>query len=233
VAAGADVILIAGGKVALPTPLNVTRIDVLSAQDMLKAAQQCVDGTHSALQYLPEDADEHPHEHSHDHSHHHDDCGCGEEHQHEHAENESAGIKVADIFIATAAVADYRTLEAAPQKIKKTQDAMTLNLVKNPDILATISLAHPELFVVGFAAETQDVERYARGKLLSKDLDLIACNDVSRADIGFASDDNAMQVFFSERYEHDNVILEKASKDEIAEQLATIIGETIWQRHQA
>ena len=233
VAAGAEVILIAGGKVALPTPLNVTRIDVLSAQDMLIAAQQCVNGTHSALQYLPEDADEHSHEHSHDHSHHHDDCGCGEAHQHEHAENESAGIKVADIFIATAAVADYRTLDAAPQKIKKTQDAMTLNLVKNPDILATISLAHPELFVVGFAAETQDVERYARGKLLSKDLDLIACNDVSRADIGFASDDNAMQVFFSERYEHDNVILEKASKDEIAEQLATIIGETIWQRHQA
>ncbi|MBK3392578.1 bifunctional phosphopantothenoylcysteine decarboxylase/phosphopantothenate--cysteine ligase CoaBC [Psychrobacter sp. M9-54-1] len=230
VAAGAEVILIAGGKVALPTPLNVTRIDVLSAQDMLIAAQQCVDGTHSALQYLPEEYHDHSHDHSHEHSH---DCGCGEEHQHEHAENESAGIKVADIFIATAAVADYRTLDAAPQKIKKTQDAMTLNLVKNPDILATISLAHPELFVVGFAAETQDVERYARGKLLSKDLDLIACNDVSRADIGFASDDNAMQVFFSERYEHDNVILEKASKDEIAEQLATIIGETIWQRHQA
>lgn len=238
VAAGADVILIVGGKVALPTPLNVTRIDVLSAQDMLIAAQQCVDGTHSALQYLPEDADEHSHkhshEHSHDHSHHHDDCDCGEAHQleHKHAENESS-VKVADIFIATAAVADYRTLDAAPQKIKKTQEAMTLDLVKNPDILATISLAHPELFVVGFAAETQDVERYARGKLLSKDLDLIACNDVSRADIGFASDDNAMQVFFSERYEHDNVILEKASKDEIAKQLATIIGETIWQRHQS
>lgn len=238
VAAGADVILIVGGKVALPTPLNVTRIDVLSAQDMLIAAQQCVDGTHSALQYLPEDADEHSHkhshEHSHDHSHHHDDCDCGEAHQleHKHAENESS-VKVADIFIATAAVADYRTLDAAPQKIKKTQEAMTLDLVKNPDILATISLAHPELFVVGFAAETQDVERYARGKLLSKDLDLIACNDVSRADIGFASDDNAMQVFFSERYEHDNVFLEKASKDEIAKQLATIIGETIWQRHQS
>ncbi len=239
VAAGADVILIVGGKVALPTPLNVTRIDVLSAQDMLIAAQQCVDGTHSALQYLPEDADEHSHkhshEHSHDHSHHHDDCGCGEAHEHEneHAENESAGIKVADIFIATAAVADYRTLDAAPQKIKKTQDAMTLDLVKNPDILATISLAHPELFVVGFAAETQDVERYARGKLLSKDLDLIACNDVSRADIGFASDDNAMQVFFSERYEHDSVTLKKASKDEIAAQLVALIGEAVWQRHNA
>lgn len=238
VAAGADVILIAGGKVALPTPLNVTRIDVLSAQDMLKAAQQCVDGTHSALQYLTEEdhdnSHDHSHEHSHDHSHHHDDCGCGEEHQHEHAEIiTDDSVKVADIFIATAAVADYRTEEAAPQKIKKTQDAMTLSLVKNPDILATISLAHPELFVVGFAAETQDVEHYARGKLVSKDLDLIACNDVSRADIGFASDDNAMQVFFSERYEHDSVILEKASKDEIAKQLATIIGEIIWQRHQS
>ena len=242
VAAGAEVILIAGGKVALPTPLNVTRIDVLSAKDMLIAAQQCVDGTHSALQYLPEEDDEHSHdhmheyahEHSHEHAHHHDDCGCGEEHQHEHTEiiNDD-NVKVADIFIATAAVADYRTEEAAPQKIKKTQEAMTLSLVKNPDILATISLAHPELFVVGFAAETQDVERYARGKLVSKDLDLIACNDVSRADIGFASDDNAMQVFFSERYEHDSIILEKASKDEIAEQLATIIGETIWQRHQS
>ncbi len=242
VASGAEVVLIAGGKVALPTPLNVTRIDVLSAKDMLIAAQQCVDGTHIALQYLPEEDDEHSHdhihehshEHSHDHSHHHDDCGCGEEHQHEHTETINDGsVKVADIFIATAAVADYRTEEAAPQKIKKTQGAITLSLVKNPDILATISLAHPELFVVGFAAETQDVEHYARGKLLSKDLDLIACNDVSRADIGFASDDNAMQVFFSERYEHDSIILEKASKDEIAEQLATIIGETIWQRHNA
>ena len=244
VAAGADVILIAGGKVALPTPLNVTRIDVLSAKEMLIAAQQCVDGTHSALQYVPEDEHDHSHDHEHDHSHqheHHGECDCGDDHSHshnhsheiddeEHAHSENQNV-MADIFIATAAVADYRTEEAAPQKIKKTQDAMTLSLVKNPDILATISLAHPALFVVGFAAETQDIERYARGKLVSKDLDLIACNDVSRADIGFASDDNAMQVFFSERYEHDSVTLEKASKDKIAEQLAGIIGETIWQRH--
>lgn len=251
VAAGADVILIAGGKVALPTPLNVTRIDVLSAKEMLMAAQQCVDGTHSALQYVPEDEHDHSHDHDHDHEHdhshqheHHGECDCGDDHSHNYSHNHSHEIDdkqhhahsenqnvMADIFIATAAVADYRTEEAAPQKIKKTQDAMTLSLVKNPDILATISLAHPALFVVGFAAETQDIERYARGKLVSKDLDLIACNDVSRADIGFASDDNAMQVFFSERYEHDSVTLEKASKDKIAEQLAGIIGETIWQRH--
>lgn len=242
VAAGADVILIAGGKVALPTPLNVTRIDVLSAKEMLIAAKQCVDGTHSALQYVPEDEHDHPHDHDHSHQHeHHGECDCGDDHSHshnhsheiddkQHAHSENQNV-MADIFIATAAVADYRTEEAAPQKIKKTQDAMTLSLVKNPDILATISLAHPALFVVGFAAETQDIERYARGKLVSKDLDLIACNDVSRADIGFASDDNAMQVFFSERYKSEAVTLEKASKDKIAEQLAGIIGETIWQRH--
>ena len=226
VAAGAEVVLIAGGKVALPTPLNVTRIDVLSAKEMLLAAQQCVDGTHSALQLVFEDEHDHSHEHHHDHSHHH-------HHHEEHDDGDSINddsVRVADIFIATAAVADYRTEEAAPQKIKKTQDAMTLSLVKNPDILATISLANPDLFVVGFAAETQDVERYARGKLISKNLDLIACNDVSRADIGFASDDNAMQVFFSDRYEKEAITLEKASKDKIAEQLARIIGESIWQR---
>ncbi|AGP49768.1 phosphopantothenoylcysteine decarboxylase [Psychrobacter sp. G] len=230
VAAGADVILIAGGKVALPTPLNVTRIDVLSAKEMLTVAQQCVTGTHSTLQYMVEDEHDHSHDHSHEHTHAHlhGDCDCDDEHT---DAIDDGSVKMADIFIATAAVADYRTEEAAPQKIKKTQDAMTLSLVKNPDILATISLAHPELFVVGFAAETQDVERYARGKLLSKDLDLIACNDVSRADIGFASDDNAMEVFFSTHYEHDSIILDKASKDKIAEQLTTIIGEAIWQRH--
>ena len=228
VAAGADVILIAGGKVALPTPLNVTRIDVLSAKEMLTVAQQCVTGTHSTLQYMVEDEHDHSHDHMHEHSHDHGDCDCDDQHT---DAIDDGSVKMADIFIATAAVADYRTEEAAPQKIKKTQDAMTLSLVKNPDILATISLAHPELFVVGFAAETQDVERYARGKLLSKDLDLIACNDVSRADIGFASDDNAMEVFFSTHYEHDSIILDKASKDKIAEQLTTIIGEAIWQRH--
>ncbi len=229
VAAGAEVILIAGGKVALPTPLNVTRIDVLSAKDMLIAAQQCVDGTHSELQLDFEYEHDHDHSHDHSHEHHHGDCGCGDEHELPQADTGHQFVK-ADIFIATAAVADYRTEEAAPQKIKKTQDAMNLSLVKNPDILATISLAHPELFVVGFAAETQDVERYARGKLAAKALDMIACNDVSRADIGFASDDNAMQVFFSGRYERDAITLDKTSKDKIAERLAGIIGETIAQR---
>ena len=249
VEAGANVILIAGGKVALPTPLNVTRIDILSAKEMLVVAQQCVTGTHPALYSIDDE-----HEHIHQHHHEHGDCDCHEaqgqggrdytshSNQQRTIDNETGNVsdgnayndnksrsRLADIFIATAAVADYRTEEAAPQKIKKTQDAMTLNLVKNPDILATISLAHPELFVVGFAAETQDVERYARGKLVDKDLDMIACNDVSRADIGFASDDNAIQVFFAKQYEYDSVTLDKASKDKIAEQLTKIIGEALLQ----
>ena len=241
VEAGAQVILIVGGKVALPTPLGVTRIDVLSAEDMLIAAQQCVDGSHVSMQAMDtissHNSDSHEHSHQHDHFHQDGSCDCHHEHEYEQSDTHThtpvatePQSLAADIFISTAAVADYRTEEAAPQKIKKTQQSMSLNLVKNPDILATISLAHPQLFVVGFAAETQDVERYARGKLVAKDLDLIACNDVSRKDIGFASDDNAMQVFFAKRYEHEAVTLEKASKDKIAQQLATIIGETLHQR---
>jgi phosphopantothenoylcysteine decarboxylase/phosphopantothenate--cysteine ligase len=132
-----------------------------------------------------------------------------------------------EVFIATAAVADYRTKDAAPQKIKKTQEAMTLELVKNPDILATISHDYPDIFMVGFAAETQDVEKYARGKLASKNLDMIACNDVSRSDIGFASDDNAMEVFFAEQYQQAPVPLDKASKDKIAEQLVALVGKQL------
>ena len=228
--AGAEVILIAGGKVALPTPLGVTRIDVLSAKDMLITSQLCVEGRHPAVASLYQEHQYQDHT-APAHHHNHEDCDCNDI-EIDNSTHKKDGTRLTDIFIATAAVADYRTEEAAPQKIKKTQEAMSLSLVKNPDILATISLAHPELFVVGFAAETQDVEHYARGKLVAKDLDIIACNDVSRSDIGFASDDNAMQVFFAKNYEREAISLDKASKDDIAKQLATIIGETIGQsRH--
>lgn len=215
--AGANVTLIAGGKVQLPTPFGVNRIDVLSAQDMLKVAHQCAKGEIGFACCSDED---HEHHHSHHHSHAHS-------HHHEHDEFgndiEAEPVSTAtDIFIATAAVADYRTKEAAPQKIKKTQDEMLLELVKNPDILATIAHDYPHIFVVGFAAETQDVEKYARGKLSAKNLDMIACNDVSRTDIGFASDDNAMTVFFKGKA--DSVSLEKASKDKIATDLVNLIG---------
>ena len=215
--AGARVTLIVGGKVPLPTPLLVNRIDVLSAEEMLMTARQC------ASDDICECHHDHDHDHPHhDHAHHH--------HHHDHDEFgndiEVEPVSTAtDIFIATAAVADYRTRDVVPQKIKKTQDQMSLDLVKNPDILATIAEEFPEVFVVGFAAETQDIEKYARGKLEAKNLDMIACNDVSRTDIGFGSDDNAMTVFFRDRAA--GATLEKASKDKIAEQLVALIGENL------
>ena len=211
--AGARVTLIVGGKVPIPTPLLVNRIDVLSAEEMLMTARQC------ASDDICDCHDDHDHDHHHhDHDHHH--------HDHDEFGNdiEVEPVRTAtDIFIATAAVADYRTRDVVPQKIKKTQDQMSLDLVKNPDILATIAKEFPEVFVVGFAAETQDIEKYARGKLDAKNLDMIACNDVSRTDIGFGSDDNAMTVFFRDRAA--GATLEKASKDKIAEQLVALIGE--------
>ncbi len=208
--AGARVTLIVGGKVPLPTPLLVNRIDVLSAEEMLMTARQC------ASDDICECHDHHHHDHDH-HHHDHDEFGNDIE-----VEPVSTAT---DIFIATAAVADYRTRDVVPQKIKKTQDQMALDLVKNADILATIAEEFPEVFVVGFAAETQDIEKYARGKLEAKNLDMIACNDVSRTDIGFGSDDNAMTVFFKGK--DAAVSLEKASKDIIANQLVSLIGKQL------
>lgn len=84
-----------------------------------------------------------------------------------------------DIFISVAAVADYRPANSASEKIKKNADTMELSLVKNPDILAQISLSNQRPFCVGFAAETQNIEEYARKKLLDKKLDLIFANNAA------------------------------------------------------
>jgi phosphopantothenoylcysteine decarboxylase/phosphopantothenate--cysteine ligase len=97
----------------------------------------------------------------------------------------------ADIFIGVAAVADYRPAEVATQKIKKSADNLTVVLHKNPDILASIGAFSPRPYTVGFAAETGDVERLAREKLLAKGADLIAANEVG-ANLGFDADDNAL-----------------------------------------
>ncbi len=96
----------------------------------------------------------------------------------------------ANILIASAAVADYRPVTVATQKMKKHADAMTLELEKNVDIVSAAASEYENLFVVGFAAETQDVESYARCKLERKGLDAIVANDVSRSDVGFNSDNN-------------------------------------------
>ncbi|MBI6191285.1 bifunctional phosphopantothenoylcysteine decarboxylase/phosphopantothenate--cysteine ligase CoaBC [Providencia rettgeri] len=101
-----------------------------------------------------------------------------------------------NIFIGCAAVADYRAKNIAENKIKKQGDEVSITLIKNPDIVASVgNLKHNRPYVVGFAAETQNVEEYARQKRQQKQLDLICANDVSLADNGFNSDNNALHIF--------------------------------------
>jgi phosphopantothenoylcysteine decarboxylase/phosphopantothenate--cysteine ligase len=126
-----------------------------------------------------------------------------------------------DIFIAAAAVADYRPTAVSEHKIKKgSEEIMELHLVKNPDIVATVAGSSPKPFTIGFAAETKDVLNYARGKLERKGLDLIIANDVSRTDIGFNSDDNAVTVISRQ----DTLALPQASKRQLAVRLIELIA---------
>lgn len=97
-----------------------------------------------------------------------------------------------DIFIGVAAVADYRPVDLADQKIKKNNDELTITMVKNPDILADVAASDNPPFCVGFAAETHDVVDYARSKLERKKLDLIAANHVGGSETGFGVPDNAI-----------------------------------------
>ena len=112
------------------------------------------------------------------------------------------GALPADVYIGAAAIADYTPRIVSPQKIKKTAqsgDGLTVELVRTPDVLAEVA-AHAQRprVVVGFAAETNDVEHYARDKLVRKRLDMIAANQVGRAGCGFESDDNALTVIDAE-----------------------------------
>ncbi len=127
----------------------------------------------------------------------------------------------ADIFIASAAVADYRPRDYADQKIKKTaDDSMNIEMVKNPDIVASVAALKDKPFTVGFAAETQDLERYALDKLARKNLDLIVANDVSNGDIGFNSDNNAATVFGPDSRDE----IKQCSKRQMARQLIELIA---------
>ncbi len=109
-----------------------------------------------------------------------------------------ARVALCEVFIGCAAVADYRPAEVAPQKIKKTGETLSLQLVRNPDIISEVAASHPRPFTVGFAAETNDVLLHARQKLERKGLDLVIANDVSRNDIGFGSDRNEVRIVFAE-----------------------------------
>jgi phosphopantothenoylcysteine decarboxylase/phosphopantothenate--cysteine ligase len=168
--AGAVTTLISG-PVSLATPEHVTRIDVVSAQQMLAQSVQLLS-----------------------------DC---------------------DIFIACAAVADYRPQTVEEQKIKKGPEEISLELVRNPDIIATVSAHNARPFTVGFAAETNDLINYARDKMERKGLDMIVANDVSDQSIGFNSDQNAATVLWS----GGEATLAQASKNTIAHQIIGLIAQ--------
>ncbi|MEH6568539.1 MAG: bifunctional phosphopantothenoylcysteine decarboxylase/phosphopantothenate--cysteine ligase CoaBC [Halioglobus sp.] len=120
-----------------------------------------------------------------------------------------------DIFIACAAVADYRPANTEQQKIKKGPEHLSIELIRNPDIVASVSASDPRPFTVGFAAETNDVLTYAKGKMERKGLDMIVANDVSGSETGFNSDDNEVIVVWPGGEEP----LERAGKPTIARQI--------------
>lgn len=168
---GAEVTLISG-PVSLVTPANVTRINVLSAEQMHQVA----------MEQAP----------------------------------------VSDVFIGCAAVADYRPAEIADQKMKKVDgsDELVVRMVKNPDIIAGVAnLTQNRPFTVGFAAETQDVEKYAMNKLSRKKLDLICANDVSQAGIGFNSNDNALNLYWPTGHKNFPLASKQALAQSILEQI--------------
>lgn len=131
-----------------------------------------------------------------------------------------AALPGADIYIGTAAVADYRPVAIAPQKIKKTAESMRVELVRAPDILGSIAaLRKGRPFVVGFAAETENLEEHARQKLLGKRLDMIAANEVGDG-LAFDCDDNSLLVLWNGGRED----LGAASKPELARRLVGLIA---------
>lgn len=128
-------------------------------------------------------------------------------------------IGKADVAIFAAAVADYRPMEEAEQKIKKVGEEMTLKLVKNPDILG--SARGKFLFegtLIGFAAETENVVENARGKLIRKGCDMVVANDVSRKDIGFDANENEVILVFRD----DEESVAKADKHRIAHSVVEV-----------
>lgn len=131
-----------------------------------------------------------------------------------------AAVRDADIFIATAAVADWRVAEYSAHKIKKgASGAPVLELVENPDILAEVAAGHPRPFVVGFAAETDHVTEHGRDKLVRKRLDMLAANHVNE-NLGIGADDNALELIWADGSE----TLPRASKSELARTLVAHIA---------
>lgn len=134
-------------------------------------------------------------------------------------------INQCDIFIAAAAVADYKPVEVHEQKLKKDNETLSIALERNPDILSEVAHSASRPFVVGFAAETENLEKNALGKLQRKNLDMIAANFVGQTenekqDIGFNSEYNALHVFWA----NGGTLLETARKTVLARQLIQLIS---------
>jgi phosphopantothenoylcysteine decarboxylase / phosphopantothenate---cysteine ligase len=136
-----------------------------------------------------------------------------------------AECAAADVFIAAAAVADYRPADIAADKIKKREPGYQLALERTPDILAAVAAHVPRPFVVGFAAETRDVEANALAKLRNKRLDLIVANRVGRPGSGFDSDDNEVTAYWADSRQE----FPSLPKERLARKLMELIAE----RHHA
>lgn len=134
----------------------------------------------------------------------------------------SAHMGDADIFIATAAVADYRPKQIAEHKIKKSDDTLALDLERSTDILAHVAQAYPQVFTLGFAAETEDMQARARGKREKKGLDMVAGNVVGDA-LAFGQPENSLYVCWEGGESH----LQQAKKSELAQQVVALLAQRI------
>ena len=130
-------------------------------------------------------------------------------------------VRDCDVLVMCAAVSDYRPATVEPRKMKKRKTPFALKLIPTRDILASLPKEHRGYLVVGFAAETHDLETNAQKKLQEKDCDMIVANDVSGTDSGMESDENAVTIFFRKG---ESQTISRASKQIIARELIKIIS---------
>lgn len=136
-------------------------------------------------------------------------------------------VKACDVFIAAAAVGDYRCQTIASQKIPKTEAMMQLTLQRNPDIVAHVGRSSPRPFIVGFAAETHNLVAHAQGKWQQKKMDMVVANRISQEEnVGMGSDDNAVHVMGDDL----EIKLPRMSKAKIARQIISIISDQMKKR---
>lgn len=147
----------------------------------------------------------------------------------EMAESVMANIATCDIFVGVAAVADYRPVVSAEQKIKKNSETLTLALVRNPDILAMVAALDNAPFTVGFAAETENVTSNAEKKLTAKGIDMIAANPVSGDNSAFNSDSNELTLIDKNGISH----LSRCSKPLLAQKLTKEIARRYYETYPA